>query len=60
MLNNSESVKEKNRERVLKELQIDLEAEAEHMKTMSPEILREMQELQLDKVFGSIADKKGA
>jgi len=42
---------EADRERVLKELQVDLAAEAEYMKTMSPEMLREMRELKLDEVF---------
>ena len=50
---------EADRERVLKELQIDLEAEAEYMKTMSPEMLREMQELRLDSVFGKVGPGDG-
>jgi hypothetical protein len=39
------------RERVLLELQVDMAQEAEDLKTMSPEILAEMKELQLDSVF---------
>lgn len=39
------------RERVLKELQIDLDQEAEDLKTMSPAVLREMEELQLLELF---------
>jgi hypothetical protein len=39
------------RERVLRELQIDPEREAEALKTMSPAILQEMEELQLLELF---------
>lgn len=53
------------RERVLKELQVDLDQEAEEMKTMPPSIVREMEELQLAEVFrkpngSSDGSKKGA
>jgi hypothetical protein len=48
-----------NRAQVLQELQVDMVQEAEDMKTMSPAILAEMKELQLDVVFQAPgADKK--
>ncbi len=46
------------RERVLHDLQIDMAQEAEDMKTMPPEILHEMKELQLDAIFLEKSTKK--
>lgn len=45
------------RERVLKELQVDIEQEAEDMKTMSPAVLKEMEELQLLELFRKTGEK---
>lgn len=50
---------DEDRERVLTELQIDRAAEAEAMKTMPADILAEMKELQLDKVFSQPDSSKG-
>lgn len=46
-----QSFSPEDRERVLRELQIDLDQEAAEMKNMPPSIIKEMEELQLADVF---------
>ena len=46
-----QSFSAEDRERVLRELQVNLDEEAEEMKKMPPSIIKEMEELQLADVF---------
>jgi hypothetical protein len=54
-----QSFSNEDRERVLRELQIDPDREAEEMNTMPPFIIKEMEDLQLADVFRKSNGEKG-
>lgn len=54
-----QSFSDEDRERVLRELQVDLEQEAEAMKHMHPSVIKEMEELHLADVFRKTNGVKG-